>query len=331
MEERMIYDVIVIGAGPAGLSAAIEAKKNGLSVLVLDKGAIVNSIQHFPTSMVFFSTVELLEIGDVPFIASSSHPTRTEAVNYYSRAAKAYGLQFKGNSRVMSVRKISDGSASFRIEIKSEATSELGFLLAGKVIVATGFYDQPNRLNVPGENLRNVSHYYREPGLHFGQKVTVIGGKNSAVEAALDLYRHGVDVTLLYRKERFGKSVKYWILPDIENRVKDGDINARFDCKVIEMLPGKVVVDVDGKREEIECDFVYALTGYHPDVDFLRDLGVEIDEKTGIPAHDPSSYETNVPGLYVAGSIVAGYDCNKIFIENGREHGKFIAKSLSAK
>ena len=327
----MKYNVIVIGGGPAGLSAAVEAKKRGLSVLLLDKGSIVNSIQHFPTSMVFFSTLEVLEVGDVPFIATSSHPTRVEAVQYYSRVAKTHGIEFRGNSRVISVRKSTNGTSHFQLEIKNVASSRFSFPVADNVIVATGFYDQPNMLNVPGENLPNVSHYFREPGLHFGQRVVVIGGKNSAVEAALDLYRHGVNVTLLYRKEWFGKSVKYWMLPDIENRVKNGQINARFKCEVVEILPDKVVAEVDGKSEEIECDFVYALTGYHPDVYFLRDLGIEIDEKTGIPGHNPDSFETNIEGLYVAGSIVAGYDCNKIFIENGREHGKAIAKSLSSK
>ncbi len=327
----MKYDVIVIGGGPAGLSAAVESRKRGLSVLLVDKGSIVNSIQHFPTSMVFFSTLEVLEVGDIPFIATSSHPTRVEAVQYYSRVARTYGIEFRGNSRVMSVSKPSSGTSLFQVEAKSESSSQISFLRADKVIVATGFYDQPNMLNVPGENLPIVSHYFREPGLHFGQKVAVIGGKNSAVEAALDLYRHGVSVTLLYRKEWFGKSVKYWILPDIENRVRNGEIKARFNCEVVEILPDRVVAEVDGKREEIECDFVYALTGYHPDVNFLRDLGIVIDEKTGIPNHNPDSFETNIEGLYVAGSIVAGYDCNKIFIENGREHGKVIAKNLGAK
>jgi bacillithiol disulfide reductase len=327
----MKYNVIVIGGGPAGLSAAIEAKKRNLSVLLVDKGSIVNSIQHFPTSMVFFSTVELLEVGGVPFVTSSSHATRVEAVNYYSRVATTFGIEFRGSSRVMSVRKNSNGSSYFRVEVKNEKSSELSFLLADNVVVATGFYDQPNMLDVPGENLPNVSHYYREPGLHFGEKVVVVGGKNSAVEAALDLYRHGVNVTLLYRKEWFGKSVKYWILPDIENRLKNGEVNARFNCRVLEISADKVVADVDGKREEIECDFVYALTGYHPDITFLRDIGIEIDRETGIPSHNPDSFETNIKGLYVAGSIVAGYDCNRIFIENGREHGKAIAKNLPAR
>ncbi len=324
----MRYNVIVIGGGPAGLSAAVEAKKKDLSVLLLDKGAIVNSIQHFPTSMVFFSTVEVLEVGGIPFVSTSSHPTRVEAVNYYSRVAKAYNIEFKGNSRVISVTKGSNGSAYFKIEVKNEASGLIGFLTAERVVIATGFYDQPNMLDVPGENLPNISHYYREPGLHFGQRVVVIGGKNSAVEAALDLYRHGVEVTLLYRKEQFGKSVKYWILPDIENRVKNGEIGVRFNCRVVEVLSDRVVTEINGKMEEIECDFVYALTGYHPDVSFLRSLGVDVDEGTGVPKHNPDTFETNVEGIYVAGSLVAGYDCNKIFIENGREHGKSIAKAL---
>jgi len=322
------YDVVVVGAGPAGLSAAVEAKRNGYSVLLLDKGAIVNSIQTFPSNMVFFSTSELLEIAGVPFVTSSPHPTRVEAVNYYTRVAKSSGIEFKGNSKVVSVVRSSFNPARFSVEVKDENSSTLSFFPADRVIVATGFYDNPNLLGVPGEILPNVSHYYREPGLHFGQKVVVIGGKNSAVEASLDLYRHGVDVTVLYRGEEFGKSVKYWILPDIQNRVKNGEISARFNCQVREIKPGRVVADVGGKREEFCCDFVYALTGYHPSTDFLKEFGIEVDENSGVPKHNPETFESNVEGVYIAGSIVAGNDCNKIFIENGREHGKLIAKSL---
>ncbi len=321
----MKYDVIIIGAGPAGLSAAIEAKKKNFSVVVLDKGAIVNSIQNFPTNMAFFSTVELLEIAGIPFVASLPHPTRVEAVNYYSRVAKFFGVEFKFSSRVVSVCPAQRG---FNLEIKNEASSQLSFISADKVVVATGFYDNPNLLNVPGEKFPNVSHYYKEPGIHFGQKVIVVGGKNSAVEAALDLYRHGVDVAVLYRGECFGKSVKYWILPDIENRIKNEEIMAHFNSRVLEIKPDRVVAEVCGKVEELQCDFVYALTGYHPAINFLREIGIEVDEKSGVPKHDPVTLESNVKGIYVAGSIVAGYDCNKIFIENGREHGKLIAKSL---
>ncbi len=324
----MKYDLMIIGAGPAGLSAAIEAKKKDLKVLVLDKGAIVNSIQNFPPSMIFFSTSDLLEIGGVPFIASAPHPTRVETVNYYVRVAKSYGIEFKSNSKAISVSRISNGHSSFMVEVKNEITSRLSFIEADKVVVATGFYDNPNHLGVPGEDLPNVSHYYKEPGFHFGQRVVIIGGKNSAVEAALDLYRHGVDVTILYRGDRFGKSVKYWILPDIENRVKNGEIAAGFGCRILEIKTDRVIADIKGKRREFPCDFVYALTGYHPDVSFLRELGVEINEESGIPKHNPETFESNVQGIYVAGSIVAGYDCNKIFIENGREHGKTIAEDM---
>ncbi len=325
----MKYDLIVTGGGPAGLSAAIEAKRKNINVIVLDKGAIVNSIQNFPPSMIFFSTVELLEIGGVPFIAGAPRPTRAEAVNYYARVAHSSGIEFKGNSRVVSVRRPSDGQSRFTVEVKNEITSLLTFMSADRIVAASGFFDNPNLLGVPGEGLPNVSHTYREPGLHFGQKVVIIGGKNSAVEAALDLYRHGVNVTILYWREWFGKSVKYWILPDIENRVRNGEIIARFNANVLEIKPDRLIADVKGEREEFECDYVYALTGYHPDVNFLRYLGIEIDQETGIPKHNPETFESNVPGIYVAGSIVAGYDCNKIFIENGREHGKQIAENLA--
>ncbi len=324
----MRYDAIVIGAGPAGLSAAIEAKKKGFSVLNIEKGSIVNSIQNFPSGMIFFSTVELLEIAGVPFISSAPHPTRSEVVSYYARVARSNGVEFRGNSKVLSVISDSNVSRHFRVEIKNVISSQLSFVFAENIIVATGFYDNPNMLNVPGEDLPNVSHYYREPSVHFGQKVAVIGGKNSAVEAALDLFRHGVNVAIFHRGESFGKSIKYWILPDIENRVKNGEIMAHFNSRVLEIKPGKITFDRNGKREEIANDFVYALTGYHPAVNFLRDVGIDVDEKTGVPSHDPNTLETNVRGVFVAGSIIAGYDCNKIFIENGREHGKVIAESL---
>jgi len=324
----MKYDVIVIGGGPAGLSAAIEAKKKSLSVIVLDKGSIVNSIQSFPTGMIFFSTVELLEIAGVPFIASGPHPTRAEAINYYARVAKSHGVDFKGNHLALSVKRDMTQTACFKIEIKNTVTSRLSFVAADRVVVATGFYDNPNRLNVPGETLPNVSHYYKEPGIHFGQNVVIIGGKNSAVEAALDLYRHGVRVTLIHRGESIGKNVKYWILPDLENRVKNGEIMAHFKSRVMKIKPDKVVFEKSGRREELAVDFVYALTGYHPDVSFLKGMGIEVDEATGIPQHDPLTFESNVGGIFLAGSVVAGYDSNKIFIENGREHGKIIASGL---
>lgn len=317
---------MVIGAGPAGLSAAIEASKRGFSVLLLDKGAIVNSIQNFPVNMTFFSTAELLEIAGVPFTSSSSHPSRTEAVNYYTQVAKSFRLEFKPNSQVLSIRREPD--SHFRIEIKNELTSELSFVSADNIVVATGFYDNPNLLGIPGENLFHVSHYYREAGSHFGQKVVVIGGKNSAVEAALDLFRHGVEVTMICRGEKFGENVKYWILPDIQNRVKNREIRALFGSRVVEIKPGEVVVETEGKSSEIDGNFVYALTGYHPSFSLLKEAGVEINDETGVPNHNQETLESNVRGVFVAGSLVAGFDCNKIFIENGREHGKLIAETL---
>ena len=329
---KLECDLLIIGGGPSGLSTAIETKRAGLDVLVVDKGTLVNSVQNFPASMVFFSTSELLEIGGIPFVASSTRPARAEAVNYYARVARSCGLKFRGMSRAVSISRgtNSDGN-SFSVEIINEITGEIDFVNAKKLVIATGFYDNPNMLGVPGENLPTVSHFYREPGLHYDQKVVIVGGRNSAVEAALDLYRHGVSVTIVHRGEWFGKSVKYWILPDIENRVRNGEIAARFKSKVVEIRPDRIIVQSDGGQEEIECDFVYALTGYHPDLTFLRDIGIEVDGKSGVPTHNSTTFETNVEGVFIAGSIVAGYDCNKIFIENGREHGKAIAKYLAGK
>ena len=278
--------------------------------------------------MIFFSTVALLELAGIPFVASSPHPTRIDAVNYYSRVAGSNRIEFRGNSRVLCVNRISNGADSFQVEVKNEVTSEVNFFAAEKVVVSTGFYDHPNLLGVPGETLPHVSHYYNEPGRHFGQRVVIIGGKNSAVEAALDLYRHGVAVVLVHRGDSLGKSVKYWILPDIENRIKNHEITAFFNTRVLEINPAGIMVDVKGRTENIGCDFVYALTGYHPDISFLREVGIDVDAQTGIPGHNPKTLESKVPGVYVAGSIVAGYDCNKIFIENGREHGKLIAADM---
>ncbi|MGC8596232.1 MAG: YpdA family putative bacillithiol disulfide reductase [Candidatus Kryptoniota bacterium] len=323
----MIYDFIVVGGGPAGISAAIEIKKKGLSPLVIDRGSLVNSIQNFPVNMIFFSTVDLLEIGDIPFVSASSHPTRVEAVRYYHRVASHYSIEFKTYTRVVSIRKDSKNS-SFVVETVNELNSQLNFFRSKKIILATGFYDNPNRIGVQGEDMPNVSHYYSEPTRYFGQKVVVIGGKNSAVEAALELYRNGVDVTIIHRGSWFGKSVKYWILPDIENRVRNGQIKAFFDAHVKKITSDHIVIEQ--RREEIvlDCNYVLALTGYHPDINFLRSVGVAVDGNTGVPEFNPDTLESNIEGIYLAGSILAGYDCNKIFIENGREHGKIIAKNL---
>ena len=323
----MVHDVIVVGGGPAGISAAIEIKKKGYSVLVIDRGSLVNSIQNFPVNMIFFSTVDLLEIGGIPFVSASPHPTRVEAVRYYLRVVAHYGLEFKTHTRVVSIRRESDDS-SFVVETVSVLTSRLNSFNARKIVLATGFYDNPNLIGVEGEDLPNVSHYYTEPSRYFGQKVIVIGGRNSAVEAALELYRNGVDVTIVHRGSWFSKSVKYWILPDAENRVRSGQIKSFFNARVKKISPDHIIIDQEGKVMPLDCDYVLALTGYHPDVSFLRSVGVIVSNDTGVPQFNPNTLESNVEGVYLAGSILAGFDCNKVFIENGREHGKMIARSL---
>jgi thioredoxin reductase (NADPH) len=326
----MIFDVIIIGAGPAGLSAAIEAQKAGLHSLVIEKGSIVNSIQHFPSEMSFFSTPELLEIGGLPFTSSAMRPTRAEGLEYYIRVAgfysagggSAFGRKFQLNlfEAVVSVRKQEN---IFRIQTnKSNYQSKA-------VIVATGYYDNPNMLGIPGENLSKVSHYYDEPFAFYQQNIAVIGGKNSAAIAALELFRHGAKVTLIHRKEKLSDGIKYWILPDIENRIKEGSVKAYFSTTAREIREKELLLESqNGEQFAIANDFVFALIGYHPNMDFLRSMGVEVNPETFEPKSDPHTFETNVAGLYVAGSIVAGKNNNKIFIENGRLHGKAIVEAI---
>jgi len=315
-----MHDVVIIGAGPAGLSAAIEAQKAGLSYVVIEKGAIVNSIQQFPTAMSFFSTPELLEIGGIPFPSASMRPTRADGVEYYAKVAEYFKLQLKLFERVVSVKKIENG-----FEIKSDRAS----YLTRTIIVATGYFDNPNLLNVPGEGLAKVSHYYSEPFSYYRQNVAVVGGKNSAAIAALELYRHGASVTLIHRKEKLSEGIKYWVLPDIENRIKEGSITAHFSAEVKEITTTSLVVQSrGGDSVPIPNDFVFALIGYHPDIEFLKSMGVQTDAKSMAPLHNPATMETNIEGLYIVGSIAAGRNNNKIFIENGRLHGKEIIPSI---
>jgi thioredoxin reductase (NADPH) len=315
-DHRELYDVIIIGAGPGGLACAIEAKRQNLKYLIIEKGCLVHSIFRFPADVILFSTPELLEIGDLPFIISTTKPKRLDLLNYYRRTAEHFDLNIHLYETVAGI----EGQKNeFRIH-----TGRQKHYITRRVIVATGQFDTPNLLNISGENLPKVSHYYTEGHPYFKKNVAVIGGKNSAVEAALDLYHHGVNVTLIHRGESFGKSVKYWILPDIENRIKEGKIRALFNTVVEEIRETKVVVrNREGKRWEIENDFVFAMTGYRPNIPFLQSIGIKIDAN-GTPVHHPKTLETNVPGMYIAGVITAGVEGSKVFIENLRNHGKEI-------
>ncbi|MFA5832935.1 MAG: YpdA family putative bacillithiol disulfide reductase [Bacteroidota bacterium] len=314
-----MFDLIIVGAGPSGLSVAIEAKKNGLNYLVIEKGGIVHSIQHFPAEMTFFSTPELLEIGNVPFTSAHMRPSRAEGLEYYTKVAEYYALNCHFFESVISI----NPSGSRFVVSTSQSTYQ-----TKNVVLATGYYDHPNLLNIAGEHLPKVSHYYNEPYSFYHQNVMVIGAKNSAAIAALELFRHGAHVTLVHRGETLSEKIKYWILPDIENRIKEQSIKALFNTQVMEIKEKSVRVKNTDGEYDIENDFVFALIGYHPDYDFLRSCGIALDTESYVPQQNPDSFETNVKGIYVAGSIIAGKNNNSIFIENGRLHGKIIIDAL---
>ena len=321
-------DVMVIGAGPTGLACAIEAQKMGLKVIVVDKGCLVNSLFHYPANMVFFTTPELLEIGDIPFTTAQQKPTREEALEYYRKVAEHYELDVR---QYEWVKTVVGEDGNFSITATDRAGRPRDYL-AKKVIVSTGYYDLANQLNIPGEDLPKVSHYYGEPHPYYNCDVLVIGGKNSAAIAALDLWRHGARVTLVHREAQLHHHVKYWIKPDLENRIKAGEIEAFFNSYVQEIGIDHVVVVTPGCGPiRLKNDFVLAMIGYHPDYDFLRSMGIELSEQQCRPVCDPVSLESNVRGIYVAGVIVAGSRTNEIFIENGRFHGKQIAADLRLK
>jgi len=325
---RELFDLLVVGAGPTGLACAIEARKADLNTLVVEKGCLVNSLFHYPAGMTFFTTRERLEIGDIPFASVSLKPTRTEALEYYRRAAEHYRLPMRFFERVLSVEG-ADGAFRVRTEARS---GEGKSYPTRKIVLATGYYDLPNRLGIPGEDLPKVSHYYSEAHEFFGLKVAVIGGANSAAIAALDLARHGAEVTLIVREPELSRHIKYWIRPDIENRIKEGSVKALFQAAVTEIAPGWVGIQPAGQEPlRIENDFVFALTGYHPDFDLLRSVGVQVNPKTRRPACHPETLESNVAGVYLAGVVIAGMDANEIFIENGRFHGKQIVADIRRK
>jgi len=321
------FDLICIGAGPTGLACAIEAKRAGLNPLVIDKGCLCNSLYHYPANMVFFTTPELLEIGDLPLTSPAEKPTRSEALKYYRKCAEHYALELRLGHLVESV----EGSDSrFRVHAR-DAQGTAALFEARKIVVATGYYDLPNRLGVPGEDLPHVSHYYTEPHPFWQEDVVVIGGKNSAAEAALDLYRSGARVTLVHRRKELGSTIKYWVRPDIENRIKAGQIRALFETEVKRIEKGRVWVSNHAGEDSLPAVQVFALTGYHPDFSFLRSLGISLDPSTNKPAMDPQTHESNVPGVFLAGVVIGGNHTSEIFIENGRFHGKQIVAALTGR
>jgi thioredoxin reductase (NADPH) len=323
-----VHDVLVVGAGPSGLATAIAAKRHGFDVLVVEKGVLVNAIFRFPVHMVFFTTPELLEVGGLPLTTPYEKPTRLEALRYYRRVVETYGLSVVDHEAVVAIDREEDGT--FAVTTTGGEGSRR-VRQARALVLAIGYYDHPNFIGVPGEDLPHVAHYYTEAHPYYRRRVVIVGGKNSAAETALELYRAGAHVTLVHRRSALSDSIKYWVRPDIENRIKEGSIAARFDTRVIEITPQAVVVERDGVQDAIAADAVFLLTGYHPDVDLMRQAGVICDEQTLAPSMDSETCETNVPNLFLAGGCVAGRNTGSIFIENGRFHGERIVNVLASR
>jgi bacillithiol disulfide reductase len=347
-----VRDILIVGAGPSGLSAAIAAKQRGLDYQVLERGVLVNSIYNFPPQMVFFTTPELLEIGGLPFVSPYDKPTRAEALRYYRKVVDAFDLQIAYEEAVTSIEREEDpfadhdGSPLFAVETLS-GRGVRRIRHARHVVMAIGYYDRPNFLGIPGEDLPHVHHYYGEPHPYYKQRVVIVGGGNSAAESALELFRGGAHVTLVHRNAELKKSIKYWVRPDIENRIKEGSIAGRFNAVLSEIRPTSVMVrpcaageareadavgsaKAPGGDEELPADAVFLLTGYHTDWDLMARAGIELLDRN-VPSHDPETFETNVPGLFLAGGAVCGRDTSNIFIENGRFHGEKIVETIAAR
>ncbi|MBY0496748.1 MAG: YpdA family putative bacillithiol disulfide reductase [Cyanobacteria bacterium] len=322
-----VRDVIIVGAGPSGLATAIACKHFNLDYQVIEQGSLVDAIARFPINMVFFTTPELMEIGGIPLTTPFDKPTRAEALRYYRKVVDTFQLQVSLYEKVVAVHPPDGPGQPFVVESHTSRgatrTRE-----ARNVVLALGYYEQPNMLNVPGEDLPHVSHFYREAHHHWRQRVVIVGGKNSAVEAALEIHRAGGHVTMVIRSSGFGESVKYWVKPDIQNRVNEGSIAAHFNANVVEIRASEVVLDTG---VTLPAEAVLLLTGYRADPEFMRKIGVEIHEDTQSPKYNVDTYETNVPGLFVAGGQLAGKRTGTVFIENGRFHGEVIAKTLASR
>jgi thioredoxin reductase (NADPH) len=321
-----LLDLVIIGAGPSGLATAVAAQQAGLAYEVVEKGVLVNSIYNFPRHMTFFTTADLLEIGGLPFVSPYEKPTQMEGLKYYRRVTETYALRVRLGEEVVAIAR---ARGSFVVTSRTSDGTEWA-RRARNLVFATGYYDCPNLLGVPGEDLPHVSHYYTEPHAFFQRDVVVVGGKNSAAIAALELYRAGARVTLVHRTGSLSSSVKYWIKPDIENRIKEGAIPARFGTRVMEIRARSVVVNAGFATEELPADQVFLLTGYHPDTRLLEAAGVKVDAETLVPDHDPETLQTNAKGVYLAGAIASGRHTSRIFIENGKFHGQAIVKAIEA-
>src|SRR5881296_4720741 len=323
-----MLDLAVIGAGPCGLAVGVAAKRARLTCSLFDKGPVASSLMRYPLYMTFFSTPDKLEIG-VPFVTAGDKPTRREALTYYRKVAEHFELDVRQYHHVSGVTRARDG---FELVAQHPGSPQPETIGSRHLVFATGYFESPNPLRVPGEDLPHVSHFYVEPHPYWQQRVVIVGGGNSAVEAALELCRVGARVTVVHFLGEFDRGVKPWILPDITNRVKDRSVAARWLSRVVEIRPREVIVrsETDGAAECLPADFVLAMTGYRADLSLLRAAGVTVDEKTGVPQHDPATMQTNVPGVFIAGVLASGLDANRIFIENGRAHGGLICGYLKA-
>ena len=319
----MIYDLLIIGGGPIGLACGLAAQKAGLQYLIVEKGSLVNSLYRYPVNMTFFSTSERLEIGNVPFVSNNAKPTRNEALEYYRRVAESKQLNLNLFEKVTSVEPV---------EIGYMVTTDKGAYNTRNVVLATGFYDLPTRLNIPGEDLPKVTHYYSEPHAYYRQKVVIVGANNSAVDAALETWRKGALVTMVVRSQQIGERVKYWARPDIVNRISEGSIQAFFESELLAVRPREVDIKTPEGNITIENDFVIASTGYQPNFEFLEQIGIELsNDHKRYPAYNPETQESNLAGLYLAGVICGGMDTHVWFIENSRIHAERIVADIVGK